>query len=331
MDPIWHNNSQFEGVNLIAKRLHWRGGAPQQDRMIKDKRWSLDHAVKYSYQGAKIRHTDAIDKEEAPALINPDKTKQNYDDKIVSVGYEYRYKPGDVFDWMNTGTKWIIYLQDLTELAYFKGEIRRCNYQVSWLDADGTEYTQHLAVRGPVETKINYIQKNGISVDTPNHSLDILMTKTPEALRYFRRYSKFYLKGIEPDDNNICYRVEATDSISMPGVLQVVAVEYYANETKDDIDNSLVNGLVIKPVDPNEDTDIDDLIKGETFIKPKLSYNYFYRGKEVAHWEIVGKKVPVQIQEQGKKVTISWQSGYSGQFILKYGSSEKTIVVESLF
>lgn len=32
---------------------------------------------------------------------------------------------------MNTGTKWIIYLQDLTELAYFKGEIRRCNYTVS--------------------------------------------------------------------------------------------------------------------------------------------------------------------------------------------------------
>jgi hypothetical protein len=38
-------------------------------------------------------------------LINPDKTKQNYDDKIVSVGYEYGFKPGDVFDWMNTGTK----------------------------------------------------------------------------------------------------------------------------------------------------------------------------------------------------------------------------------
>ena len=63
---------------------------------------------------------------------------------------------------------------------------------------------QYLAVRGPVETKINYIQKNGISVDTPNHSLNILMTKTPEALKYFRRYSKFYLQGIEEEDKNIC-------------------------------------------------------------------------------------------------------------------------------
>ena len=227
-------NTQFTGINLMAKRLDLRGGEPQQNRMIKDKRWTLDHATKYSYQAAKIRHTDAIDKEEAPSLINPDKTKQDYDDKILSVGYEYRYKPGDVFDWMNTGTKWIIYLQDLTELAYFRGEIRRCNYTVSWLDENGEKYTQYLAVRGPVETKINFIQKSKISVDEPNHSLNILMTKTPEALRYFRRYSKFYLKGLDEGDKDICWRVEANDSISMPGVLQVVAVEYYANETRDD-------------------------------------------------------------------------------------------------
>ena len=306
-------NSQFSGINLMAKRLNLRGGQPQQDRMIKDKRWTLDHATKYSYQAAKIRHTDAEDKEEAPSLINPDKTKQDYDDKILSVGYEYRYKPGDVFDWMNTGTKWIIYLQDLTELAYFKGEIRRCNYTVSWLDEDGNEHMQYLAVRGPVETKINYIQKSGISVDTPNHSLNILMTKTPEALKYFRRYSKFYLKGIEEEDKNICWRVEA-------------------NETKDDMDNSLVNGLVMKPVDPNEETGTGNLIRGETFIKPKTEYTYFYRGKEVAEWTIEGK-APVQIVSQtNKKVVLKWISNYHGQFVLKHGdNSSKTIVAESLF
>ena len=326
------NRSQFRGINLMAKRLDWRGGFPQQDRMIKDKRWSLDHAVKYSYQGAKIRHTDSLDKEEAPALINPDKTKQNYDDKVVSVGYEYNYKPGDVFDWMNTGSKWIIYLQDLTELAYFRGEIRRCNYTVSWLDENKEKHTQYLAVRGPVETKINFIQKNGISVDEPNHSLDILMTKTPEALKYFRRYAKFYLGNIEEADQDVCWRVEAIDSISMPGILSVTAVEYYANETKDDIENKLVNGLVIDPIDPNTDEE-NEMIQGETFIKPKLEYKYFYRGKDSAtKWIIATKNAPVKIVSQdGKKVVIQWISGYSGQFVLKCGNAEKTIVVESLF
>lgn len=323
-------NREFSGIDLMANRLNWRGGIAQQDRMIRDKRWSLDHATKYSYQAARIRHTDAADQEQAPALINVDKTKQNYDDKVVSVGYEYRYGPGDIFDWVNTGTKWIIYLQDLTELAYFKGEIRRCNYTVSWLNEDNEKFTQYLAVRGPVETKINFIQKSGISVDEPNHSLDILMTKTPEALEYFRRYAKFYLKGIEEKDKNTCWRVEATDSISMPGVLQVVAVEHYANETTDDLENSLVNGLVVEPVDPNETQENDGLIKGETFIKPKISYNYFYLGKETPRWSITSK-VPVDVVSHGKRVTIKWMSGYSGQFVLKCGNSEKTIVVESLF
>jgi hypothetical protein len=89
---------QLPALDQMALRLNIRGGYPQQERMIKDKRWSLDHATKYSYQAAKIRHTDSVDKEEAPALINPDKTKQNYDDKVVSVGFEYNYKPGDIFD-----------------------------------------------------------------------------------------------------------------------------------------------------------------------------------------------------------------------------------------
>ena len=315
----------------MATRLNWHGGQPQQDRMIKDKRWTLDHAVKYSYQGAKIRHTDSIDQEVALALINPDKTKQNYDDKIVSVGYEYGYRPGDIFDWINTGSKWIIYLQDLTELAYFRGEIRRCNYTVSWLDENKEQHTQYLAVRGPVETKINFIQKSGISVDEPNHSLDILMTKTTEALEYFRRYAKFYLKGIEKGDKNTCWRIEATDSISMPGVLQLTAVEYFANETRDDIDNSLVDGLVLEPTDPNaSDEDYDGLIRGETFIKPGIKYKFFYRGEEESSWS-VDKKAPVHLEQDGKMVTLSWESGYSGQFILKYGESEKTIVAESLF
>lgn len=321
--------SQLQGLNAMAKRLDLRGGAPQQNRMIKDKRWTLDHATKYSYQAAQIRHADAMDEQYAPALVNPDKTKQNYDDKIVSVGYEYGYYPGDVFDWRNTGTKWIIYLQDLTELAYFRGEIRRCNYTVSWLDEDKNKFTQYLAVRGPVETKINFIQKNGISVDEPNHSLDILMTKTPEALHYFRRYAKFYLKGIEEADRNVCWRVEATDSISMPGILSVTAVEYYSNETKDDIENSLVNGLVMDPIDPNPQ---DGQIEGDTFIKPKIEYKYYYRGTmKNIQWSIEGNKVPVKIKTSGKVATIIWDSGYSGQFVLKCGDAEKTIVVESLF
>ena len=47
----------------------------------------------------------------------------------------------------------------------------------------------YAAVRGPVETKINFIQKHGISVDTPNHSLSLLMPKNEHTLEYFKRYN----------------------------------------------------------------------------------------------------------------------------------------------
>jgi hypothetical protein len=36
-------------------------------------------------------------------------------------------KPGDVFTWKKTNTHWLVYLQDLEEIAYFRAEIRRCD------------------------------------------------------------------------------------------------------------------------------------------------------------------------------------------------------------
>ena len=319
--------SQFHALNNMALRLRSQGGHAQQDRMIHDKRWSLDHALKYSYQAAKVKlfGQNAI----APALINPNKLKQDYDDKIISIGFEHGFQPGDVFEWMNTGTKWLIYLQDLTELAYFRGDIRKCSYEVSWIDENGEMQSTHLAIRGPVETDINFIQKNGISVDVPNHSLNILMPKNEHTLKYFRRYSKFYLKGISKGDTPICWRVAATDTISMPGILEITAVEYYANETEDDIENGIVGGLIVNEPIPEENS---NLIKGETFIKPKITYTYKYVGRDSGTWEY-DSKLPIDIitEDDGKTIKVKWTTGHSGEFTIKYGKHQKTIVVESLF
>ena len=320
-----YKKSQFFGIRNMANRLNYHGGFNQQDRMIAGKEWSLGFALKYSYQAAKIKRI--AEKENIPALINPNKLKQDYDDKILSVGLEYGFKPGDVFEWANTGTKWLIYLQDLTELAYFRGDIRKCSYEVSWKDENEEIQTTYLAIRGPVETRINYIQKEGISVDLPNLSLNMLMPKNEATLKYFKRYAKFYLKGLAAGDVNTCWRVEATDSISMPGILEINAVEYYSNETVDDTKNGIVDGLVVEPVKPEK-----SLIDGEGFIKPKISYNYIYRGKENGNWEIINSnKLPIKAEIDGKKITIKWEKTFSGEFILKYGSTERTIVVESLF
>ena len=322
--PFDPNESPVSGVNDQATRFRQAGGNRQQERMIKDKRRSLDHAVWYSYQAAEIVKVDAADRKPVRALINPNKLKQDYDDKVLSVGFEYNIKCGDVFEWLGTKTYWLVYLQDLTELAYFRGDIRKCSYEIAWEDENGYHST-YAAVRGPVETKINYIQKHGISVDIPNHSLSLLLPKNEDTLNYFKRYEKFYLQ-----DDSTCWRVEAIDWISTPGILEVIAVEYFANEIEDDIDNGIAGGKIDLIQDPNEE--FNEII-GETFIKIKKNYSYSFEGSVEAAW-YVDKKYPVILvvdSNNSKIVNLKWTGSYSGQFDLYYGDHKKTIVVESLF
>lgn len=320
---------QDAGVETRDQQFIQRGGYHQQERMIKDKRRSLDKATLYSYQAADVRDINAKILNTYRALINPNKLKQDYDDKIVSVGFESRFQPGTVFEWVGTHTYWLVYLQDLTELAYFRGDIRKCSYEIVWKDDDG-EHKTYAAIRGPVETKINFIQKHGISVDEPNYSLNILMPKNEETLKYFTRYSKFYLQNDPVQKNKICWRVEAVDWISMPGVLEINAVEYYSNKVEDDIENGIVGGLVVEEKNPNTE-EIEDTITGETFIKPKKRYRYQFTGSMISDWKIK-TDLPLQCWEIDEHcIELMWLKPISGQFTLSYGDFEKVIVVESLF
>lgn len=337
----------IEGLhNQRASLVHF-GGTSQQARMIRDKRRSLDRALLYSYQAATIEKVSGAensdnngftpigeDKQKViRALINPNKLKPDYDDKILSVHKEEGFKPGDIFEWKGTGTMWIIYLQDLTELAYFRGDIRKCSFVLRWQGEDEEVYETYAAVRGPVETKINYIQKNGISVDEPNHSLNMYLPKNEHTVSYFKRYARFYLTRFDdPEYDFKCWRVEATDDISTPGILEITAVEYFINESDDNVAEGIAGGLAIKAYPMNK-PNVEILLEGETFIKPRKEYTYKYKGINNSVWSI-DDKYPIEWStnpEDTSEITLKWTSGYSGQFEITYGNFTKTIVVESLF
>ena len=310
--------------------LNAAGGHSQQDRMIQGKLKSFEKALQYSYQSANIA---AVGMPEVlhKALINPNVTKPDYDDKILSTDYRNGYKPGDVLIWYGKqGTKvvpsyWLIYLQDLTELAYFKGDIRKCNYYIRWKNEMGLTCGAWVAIRGPVETKIDSIAKNNISLDSPNHTLNILMPKTTEVLKYFKRYNKFYLSNVDEVTDQICWRITATDTISMPGVLELTAEEYYANESEDD--NGIIGEkLAMTSIEPDM-----SLIEGPNVIKPKCSYTFTYTGSEKDKWHLPAD-LPVDVKASENTIVLKWTAPYSGEeFILTFGSSTKRIVVESLF
>ena len=316
----------LNNLDNMRKRLELRGGFDQQDRMIKDKKESLERALLYSYQGAKIKKlgTDIINR----GLINPNKLKQDYDDKILSIDFSSGFKPGDIFEWVNTNTYWLIYLQELTELAYFRGTIRKCKYEINWQD-NGVKKSAFAAVRGPVETGIQSAQKHGISIDTPNYSLSLLVPKNEDTIKQFKRYSKFFLKA-EGDIEPICWMVEGVDAFSTPGVIEVSAKESYINKEEDDVENMVIGGLIEEQQNPNGEL-IEQIITGETFIKPKQEYIYSYKGPNFITWDY-DKKLPLKVSSlNNSEITIKWLSSYSGQFDLKCGEYSKTIVVESLF
>lgn len=334
LDNVHNPIKTIDGINEMSKQLNYHGGYFQQNRQIKDKRKSLEKALLYSYQGAFVKkyYPEGDKTKEAQvvrALINPNKLSQDYDDKIISIGFEHEFQTGDIFEWVDTNTYWLIYLQESTEIAYFRGDIRKCRYQISWQD-DGQIKSTFAAIRGPVETKIDYIQKHDISIDTPNYSLSILLPKNEDTLKQFKRYSKFYLQNIE-EQRNVCWRVEAVDSISTPGILEITAMEYYANEMEDDLEKGIVGGLIEEIKNPNN-AEIEDAIIGETFIKPKVTYQYYFNGSLLSEWGVDKKNLPLKIERIDEyTINLMWDSSYSGQFVLSYGDYQKTIVIESLF
>ena len=304
-------NNDFD---LMNARLRNRN---QQDRMIEDKRKTLDKAILYSYQGAKVR--DIVSNEIAPALINPNAVKQDYDDKVISIGHEYKYKPGTIFEWINTNTYWLIYLQDLTELAYFKGDIRKCSYEIKWIDKNGDKKHTYAAMRGPKETGISSTTFGDFNYDTPNYTLYFMVPKNEDTLAFFTRYSKFYLQG-----NKTCWRVEAIDDISIPGILEVNASEYYANETEDKIEEGIVDGNLAEPQIPAS------LIKGPSSIRPKKEYKFMAPENETGNWSW-DTKLPISANINGNEIMLTWTKTYNGELTLTFGSLKKTVIVKSLF
>jgi hypothetical protein len=114
----------MQGLNNLKTRLNYMGGNKQQTRMNVDKLRTLRKALLYSYQAATAELEDG---RQFRCLINPDKIKNSYDNKYISIPFEdillnpsidpeeppkkafesmveIGMKPGDVFTWVENGT-----------------------------------------------------------------------------------------------------------------------------------------------------------------------------------------------------------------------------------
>lgn len=328
----------MNNFEMMRRRLEHQGGVKQEDRMIQDKYKTFLKTLQYSYQGADVslaqhyytclsamidEDTDDPDTIVARALINPDKVKQDYDDKILSIDYRYGFQPGDVIKWRGTNSYWLIYLEELTEDAYFRGEVRRCKYLLKFKDEEGNWLQTWAAIRGPIETQIDSIQKNQTRIDRPNLSLNILLPKNEKTLKAFERYREFLFAGR-------AWRVEAPDFVSLRNVIEVAAEEYYIDKDTDDKINEMKDGLIVTPQANPPDTGI----QGEGWIKPMLEWTYSV-DEPNGEWSVSDGPIKYEISEDKTSITIKWTKSTHGSFELSWTNGEttyvKVIVVESLF
>ena len=260
------------GLDNLKTRLNYYGGKNQEKRMIKDKERSLKKALLYSYQSVTIALMDENGDftKKFRALINPDKNKGDYDDKILSVPYSdiclndeiaaggtttqglvpLNIKVGDVFEWVETGTKWLIYLQYLEEDAYFRAEIRRCDQQT---EVNGKKYWTY--IRGPMETSITWNQKGGVEWNDLNYSLVMYITKDENTTNYFHRFQKVKI-GEPGTDIQKTWQTVAVNPYYGDGIIEVYLDEYYENSIEDAANASQGETSPDEPQDPT-DTYID--------------------------------------------------------------------------
>lgn len=318
----------------MKRRMEFYGGAAQQDRMIRDKLWSLLRATKYSYQAARFKRYPEYDKE-VVGVFNPGTQNMDYDTKMISTPFDSGYKVGDVFRWENTQTLWIIYTQNLTELAYFRGNTRRCDYMIRWVDGDQELCETPMSVVGPNQPDktrmINGMMMGAFNV--PSGNLVCLVTDNAKNRGYFHQDQTFLIQGVG-------YRVTQLDYVSMPGVIQINACEYPVNKIEDDVEEDIRNAWNIQPVIPEHRTDYG--IDGPLTVKPyqEAEFEAIVKG---GTWFISenregGKKLPAKFVEYDvsqKIVHVYWDAPQRGGYTLMYelpnGTRyEKYVLVESL-
>ena len=284
----------------------------------------MHRALLYSYQAAWIKKDTDPEAEWVRALMNPDKVKFDYDEKILSVDWEYGFHPGDTFEWgRDTGSHWIILKTEDTELAYLRANCRRCQYLTAVDPETHKEYSQWMAIRGPVETKLNVIQKAGLVADVPNLTLQLYMAGTEQNRRTFERYKRFEYDGRY-------WKVQTCDFISTPGVFDITAEEDY--ECRED-------EMFIRVEEPEPLPDDVNEILGDIFVKP-LEEHYFRMklSEPGQEWSITlpaskNKEVDdvLEYKVVGNRFKVTWTDMRSGSYIIHYGEYEKTVHVESLF
>ena len=298
----------MSSFNNLRKRIEYRGGARQVDRMIEDKARSLNKALFASYQSATAVLQDG---REFRCLINPNKISMEADDKMLSMLYEdiclnkekaegattqqgkepTGIECGSVIEWKENGTHWIVYSQYLQEIAYFRGLMRQCANEP--IEIDGQQFWFYL--KGPSETGIEWQKTKNFIFNELNYNIEIYISNNSVTNQFFQRFKKCKVLGQQ-------YEVQAVDRLSTKGILTVYLKEDYSNDWAPE---------------QNEEILTKPYITGSSQVYPYDIIEYEIHNAINGTWTIEGNSAKI-IDIKDNLVTVEVTSGRRGEFRLVY-------------
>lgn len=303
-------------------------------------------------------------------LINHDKLKVNYQDKIISIPFEEppvgekqsietSFHNGTVFKWVHGNkeewtpdTYWIVYMQYSQETAYFRAEIRKADQEIEIIviDQQGNENTVSYRgwMTGPNETTALWNIKKGIVWNDLNYTKLLYITKDENTLAFFQRFDRIIINGKpwEVQAYNESYSVNKSDKTES-GIIRVALKETYTN-TKEFVQKELTEMKDRKKEKEQYDLiHTDPYIDGPdkvtpyeivTFTAKNFDPIYNNKNKEVyRHWTLYGTELAKIKNTSIDRVTVTVEivTPFSNKegFYINYGDSPDTmkqVIVDSL-
>lgn len=333
----------LDSLDTLNQRLVYQGGN-QEGRFQKDKLTGLKRALLYSYQAQTISFEYEGQEYQFRCLINTDKTKGDYDNKVLSIPYEdirlngdrigtttegltsTLLKPGMTFKWVTTHgeqTHWLIWLQYLEQDSYFRAQIRQCDKQIQ---INGKKYWVY--IRGPVETSIQWNQKASTEWNDLNHSLVMFITRDQNTLDFFHR---FKLLKISQGDNVTLrnWQVVGENPYHGDGIIQVFLDEYFENVDEDSRVKQQEQRIAVQQA--AKQTAIQTAapyIDGPTTVRSFTSVNFVAMNcADDGHWYYLKGDKQVDLKCEGRKITLDIKQSKNGKLTLIYRAGARDITL----
>jgi len=319
----------MSSLDNLKTRVNYAGGPNQEERMNSDKLRSLKKALLYSYQAQTAILTDG---REFRCLINHDKLKEDYDDKIISIPYKdiclnrkkiydkthegeeiIGMKVGDTFTWKETSTRWIVIQEILEENAYFRATIRKAEDEIV---IDGNTYYGYLGKWTKGEL---WHTKKTNSWSEMGYEVVLYVTKDETTEKFFHRFQKVEIR-------DRVWEVQMVNDITSDTMLIVYLKETFTNEfdpvtnTTDDAETPDVNPVI---------DDITAAIVGYDTVYPFDKVSYEIENASGGSWILETSKAKIESQSE-LKINIIITSAKSGQFDLKYKINDEDIIVKTI-